>query len=147
MSARTLGVLILAVAIAGSAAAQQPSKEDRVRELLVVMRAGDMGLQIVDQLIGTMKQSIPGAPEEFWVSFRKKVKSEDLVATLVPVYARNLESEDVEEMIRFFRTPAGQRFLDKQPVILRESMEAGRTWGEKLALQAIEELQKNKPNG
>jgi uncharacterized protein len=44
---------------------------------------------------------------------------------LVPVYTRNLESSDIDEMIRFFRTPAGQHFLEKQPVIMQESMEVG----------------------
>ena len=144
---RMLGIAaVFVVAFAGSMAAQEPaaSKDQRVRELLVLMRAGDMGVQMVDQMIDTMKGIAPDAPAEFWTSFRQKVKSEDLVDMLIPVYAKHLELADAEEMIRFYRTPAGQRFLEKQPLIMQESMAVGQKWGEKLSMQIIEEMQKAK---
>ncbi len=137
-------VAVFLIAFAGSMAAQAPaaSKEQRVRELLVLMRAGDMGVQVVDSMIGSMKGAMPDAPAELWVSFRQKVKSDDLVDMLVPVYAKHLELADVEELIRFYRSPTGQRFLDKQGAIVHESMEVGQKWGEKLAMQVMEEVQK-----
>jgi len=142
-SIRAIAFLVVAV-LSTTVLAQDaaPTKEQRVRELLTLMRAGDMGVQVIDQMIAAMKESVPQAPEEFWTKFRSKVKATELVDLLVPVYANNLEAADIEELIRFYSSPAGQRFLSKQPVILQESMKIGQTWGEKIATQAIEELQK-----
>jgi hypothetical protein len=126
----------------GSRAQEAPSaKEQQVRELLVLMRAGDMGVQMIDGMIGNLKEMLPDAPDEYWIKFRQKVKSSDLVDLLVPIYERNLDAADVEELIRFFRSATGQRFLEKQPVILEQSMAVGQKWGEQLAEQAIKELQ------
>lgn len=135
---------VFVVAFAGSMAAQEPaaSKEQRVRELLVLMGAGDMGVQIVDQMIDNMKAIAPEAPTELWTAFRQKVKSGDLVDMLIPVYAKHLELADVEELIRFYRTPTGRRFLEKQPLIMQESMLIGQKWGEKLSMEIIQDMQK-----
>lgn len=137
--------LVLALLVfAGSMAAEEApaaTKEQKVRELLVLMRAGDLGMQTVDAMIDAMKDAIQ-APDEYWTSFRQKIKADDLVDMLVPVYAKHLDSADIDELIRFYRSPAGQRFLDKQPAILQESMVIGQKWGEQLAMRAIEDLNK-----
>ena len=147
MASRTfcavLGVL-LALSVPAAAQEPPPTKEQRARQLLVLMRTADMGMQIIDQMIGAMKGAMPDAGEEFWTSFRQKAKNTDFVDMLVPVYAKNIDSADLDELIRFYSSPAGQRFLDKQPVIMQESMTIGQKWGEALATQAIQELQKKK---
>ena len=137
-----LVVVVLTLSLPAAAQEAAPSKEQRARQLLVLMRTGDMGLQIIDNMIDAMKAAMPQAGEEFWPAFRKKAKDTDFVDMLVPVYAKNLESADIDELIRFYSSPAGQRFLDRQPVIMQESMAIGQKWGEQLATQAIQELQK-----
>jgi hypothetical protein len=139
--------LTLTFLLATTCLAQAPAatKDDRVRELLVLMRAGDMGVQMVDGMIASLKDALPGAPDDFWTTFRQKVKASDLIDLLVPVYAKNLELADIEELIRFYRSPTGQRFLDKQSVILQESMAVGQKWGEQLGAQAVREMQAAKP--
>ena len=120
------------------------TKAQRARQLLMVMRTDVMGVQIIDSMIDSMKAAMPDAGEEFWTAFRKKAKASDFVAMLVPVYAKNLETADMDELIRFYSSPAGQRFLDTQPVIMRESMEIGQKWGAELAMEAMTEMQKSK---
>jgi hypothetical protein len=141
----------LLVFLATAAAAQTPpaqttapSKEEKVRQLLVIMRTGDIGVQIVDQMIDAFKENMPDAPEAFWTGFRAKVKPNELIEMLVPLYMKHLETSDVDELIRFYSSPAGQHFLDKQPVMMKESMAVGQEWGQRLAREAYEELQKNK---
>jgi hypothetical protein len=103
-------------------------------------------VQIVDSMIQAMKDAMPGASDAFWAAFRQQVKGSEFVDMLVPVYANNLALADMEELIRFYSSPAGQRFLDKQPLILQESMAIGQKWGEQLARKAIEELKKSNEN-
>lgn len=143
---RWLFVAAVLVLCSVSAWAQEApaSKEQRVRQLLVLMRAGDMGVQMMDNLIGTMKQMVPDAGDEYWKALRGKVKSTDLVDMLVPVYVKHLESADIDELIRFYSSPTGQRFLEKQPLIAQESMMIGQKWGAEIAADALKELQKQK---
>lgn len=141
---RTLAAAVLLTLVAAVPAMAQDalSKEARVRELLTLLKAGDMGVQVIDNLLDTMKQTMPAAPEEFWTSFREKIKPNDLVDMLVPIYAKHLELEDIDALIVFYNSPAGKRFMALQPVIIQESMAVGQKWGEEIARQAIQEMQK-----
>ena len=137
----------LAIALAFLAAtsvAAQTTKTQKVHQLLTLLRAGEMGVQVVDQMIGGLKESMPTTSDEFWKNFRTKVKATDLVDLLVPVYERNLDESDIDELLKFYSSPAGKHFIDKQSIILQESMRVGESWGEKIAQQAIEELSKKK---
>jgi hypothetical protein len=50
---------------------------------------------------------------------------DEMVEAAVTVYRRHLNKSDVEEMIRFYAGPVGQKILGEQPQMLRESMQAG----------------------
>lgn len=132
----------LVVLIFGSlpAAAQSEAHEERVRELLEVMRAGDMGVQVMNGMIESMKTTTPQVSEAFWIEFAEDVEPSELVDLLVPIYAKHIEPDDVEELIRFFRSPTGQRFLERQPQIMAESMAAGEEWGAQVAARIIKRL-------
>jgi uncharacterized protein len=50
---------------------------------------------------------------------------DEMVEAVVPIYRRHLAKSDVEEMIRFFSGPAGQKLLREQPQMIQEGMQAG----------------------
>ncbi len=50
---------------------------------------------------------------------------DEMVEAAVTVYRRHLSKSDVEEMIRFYAGPVGQKILREQPQMLQESMQAG----------------------
>ena len=146
-SAARLTLVALLLAFAATAFAQDtaaPTKEQKVRRLLVLMKVGDLGVQMANGMIESMKTSSPEVPAEFWDSFMKKVSGDELIDMLIPVYIRNIEEADVDALLTFYSSPAGQRFIAKQPKILEESMSVGQDWGAKLAQKVIEELQQKK---
>jgi hypothetical protein len=53
----------------------------------------------------------------------------DLVKMLVPVYKKHLTLADVEGLITFYKSPVGQKFAKKTPMITQESMQIGQQWG------------------
>jgi hypothetical protein len=61
---------------------------------------------------------------------------------LVPIYDRHLTHADVTSLIEFFQSPAGKKLVSVQPEIMKESMQVGQAWGEKLANEVTAELQK-----
>ena len=50
---------------------------------------------------------------------------DELVQAMVPIYRRHLTKSDIEEMIRFFGGPVGQKLLREQPQMMQEGMQAG----------------------
>ena len=132
--------LVLALLLPGTLFAA--TKEQKVRQLLVLTGAGNLGVQVIDGLMGNMKQALPNVPAEFWTEFRKSVKPSEMIDLVVPIYAKHLEESDIDELIRFYGSPTGKRFVAQQPLILQDSMMAGQKWGEALAQRALDTLQK-----
>jgi hypothetical protein len=56
---------------------------------------------------------------------------DDLLEAVVPIYRRHLSKSDVDEMIRFFAGPVGQKLLREQPQMMQEGMQAGMSIQEK----------------
>jgi hypothetical protein len=50
---------------------------------------------------------------------------DDMINAIIPVYQRHLSKTDVDDMIRFYSSPVGQKLLREQPQIMQESMRAG----------------------
>ena len=52
------------------------------------------------------------------------IRLEDFIDVMIPVYQRHLSKADIEEMIRFYTSPTGQKLLREQPLMMQESMQA-----------------------
>lgn len=119
---------------------------DQVMTLLDLLRVRKAILGMMDGMKQVMKQ---GAEK----SFRQDVPNptpkqlaalseiidgaigdtpiDEMVEAIVPIYRRHLTKSDVEEMIRFYDSPVGQKLLREQPQMLQESLRAGAAIQEK----------------
>lgn len=138
-----LGVLG-GVARADSSAGQKPpetQKQKDIRKLLKITGSGELGTQVMAQMIGNMKKAMPQVPEKFWGDFMKEVHTDELIDLIVPVYDHNLSQGDVTELIRFYESPTGKKFVSVLPKITQESMGVGEKWGRDLAMKVMVKLQ------
>jgi hypothetical protein len=131
-------VLVMAAAAAPVRAEEpvQRDKEAKVRELLELTGAADMGKQTMDAMLEHFAR-MPGLPAGFIDRFKKIARPEDLLELVVPIYMKHYDVETVDALLVFYRTPAGGKMLQVQSQIMSESMEAGRKWGEQLARRAL----------
>jgi hypothetical protein len=62
------------------------------------------------------------------------------------IYANNFSADDLRGLIAFYKTPLGQRFLQKSAPVAQQSMLAGQRFGQSVAadmrLRIVEELRK-----
>lgn len=145
MRRRTAAILAVGVAFVswsagtraqdGSAASD---KEARVRELLKLTGAQELGAKFMDNLMDQFKGR-PGVDPGFLDRFRKLCRENDLVERIVPIYVKHLDDEALQGALAFFRTPAGRKFTEAQPRILEESMAVGAQWGRDLAMKAMQD--------
>lgn len=64
-----------------------------------------------------------------------------LLPRAVEVYRNRLTRAEVEAAIRFYRSPEGRSFAEKQPLVAQDLSEVGRQWGEELIPMVIAELE------
>ncbi len=126
--------------LGGAARAEETQKQKDIRKLLRITGSGELGTQVMTQMIGNMKKAMPQVPEKFWGDFMKEVHTDELVDLIVPVYDRNLTHDDVKELIRFYESPTGKKFVSVLPKITQESMAVGEKWGRDLAMKVMTKL-------
>lgn len=145
-----IGVIVVlggAVQAAEDAPKQETQKQKDIRKLLTITGSGELGQQVMGQMMASFKKSMPQVPEKFWSDFMKEVHTSELVDLIVPVYDRNLTHDDVKELIRFYETPTGKKFVTVLPKITQESMGVGEKWGRDLAMRVMVKLQQQQGAG
>ena len=79
----------------------------------------------------SFRQKVPNATPKQVEALRAmfdevtKMPLDDMINAVISIYQRHLTKTDVEELIRFYSSPVGQKLLHEQPQIMRESMQAG----------------------
>ncbi len=100
---------------------------------------------VITQSFNMFRQQYAGKVEEdFWDEFEAEfmqTSMDDLVTMLSPIYQKHLNEDDLETIIEFYETPAGQKFAEKTPLITQESMQAGQEWGKKIGETFIQKME------
>ncbi|KRE89721.1 hypothetical protein ASG87_04645 [Frateuria sp. Soil773] len=125
----------------GAASAAQPS-EAQVRQLMDVFGVGRMLSQMNTQMAGVMSRQLPCVPASYWQSFVDANGTRDLTNRMVPIYQRHFTAEDIDGLLKFYRSPLGQKVITQMPATMAEGMQIGQQWGKQRAQGMIAELQK-----
>ena len=135
--------LLICLLLSGYASAEQASPES-IKALLKATGSGDLGVQVLNQMVPALKKMIPDAPETFWTDFMSEVDASDLEDLVVPIYQKYLTTSDIEEINRFYQTQAGKKMIRVQPAIMQESMAVGQLWGQELAQKVLMRYEQEK---
>jgi hypothetical protein len=127
----TIVVALLGMVVMNTAIASQAT-EKSIRELMSLTGSGDLGMQIMNNMVVSLKQIKPEIPDSFWEGIVKEVNA------IIPVYQKYYSEEDLREVIEFYRTPAGQRLIQVQPHVFQESWQVGQEWGRQVAERVLE---------
>jgi len=119
----------------------EPAFEADIRRLLIATGAGSMGVQVMDQMMVSLKPLAPGLPEAFWDGLKAEFKSDDLINLVVPIYAKHLSHDDVRALLTFYESPIGKKMIAVQPAVMAESMQVGQAWGQEIAMRVVSKMQ------
>ncbi|SHH85889.1 hypothetical protein SAMN05421866_3970 [Chryseobacterium oranimense] len=125
----------------GTLAFSQAS-EAKIREFIKITGADKMAIAAVEQYILQFKERRADIPEEFWSEFAAEVTSDKMTDLYIPIYAKYYTESDLDELIKFYKSPIGQKTLKVMPSLMKDSMEAGGKMGSEIALQVMERLNK-----
>ena len=116
------------------------TKRQDIIKLLEVSDVRSQATQMFGLMLPNLKSMAPGAPSAFWTIFESRLDIDGFVDLFIPVYDRHFSHEDIKNLINFYESPIGRKLLDVTPLINQESYKIGEEWGQKMALDIINEL-------
>ncbi len=115
------------VEVSGTLSGASPARPD-IEELLVVMRAQKLSESMMAQMKNAMARTAVG-PEaaarmnEAWGFISEEMKWDNMKPEYAKIYAEVFTPEEIKAVTGFYKSPAGQAFLDKQPALIQKTME------------------------
>jgi hypothetical protein len=76
----------------------------------------------------------------FFEKFQNKLKTDDLLDLIVPIYDKHLSKEDIDGLVQFYQTPLGKKMTSVLPQVLVESQTAAMNMGQELGRKAMLEV-------
>jgi uncharacterized protein len=150
-----VGLYLICAGCADAQAQLDPDTVVAATELITTLRITDQFKLQLPSLLQTIKPLVvQGRPEierEFdavtpVVIAGMNGRVAELLSEIAGIYARNFTASEMRQLVAFYRTPAGQKFLDKSPVVTQDMTTIGQNIGRTLAGdlhgRMIEELRK-----
>jgi hypothetical protein len=137
---RTTLTVALIIFCCCNAFSQSPEKAEKIKKYLDAAGTTKVFNTMMDNLIETYKKSYNTVDTTFWNEFRKDLTANGLIQLMIPVYDKYLTDKDLDALITFYTSPAGKKLAEVQPLMVRESMEAGAEWGKSVGLKVMERL-------
>lgn len=120
------------------------SKQEKIKELLTMSKQANIGIQLINQFVGQFKKTYPTVPEKMWTDFLKEINPEDMINLVVPIYDKYYTESDIDEMLKFYKSPVGLKMTANIQNVFLESQEAGRKWGREIAERILKKLENEK---
>jgi len=136
-----LAILFL-VATSAFAADIPPKKKQAIRTLLELTGMAKVADQMIGQMFEQFAKGAPSVPPEAWQRLKKKMRADELIVLIMPVYDKYYTQEDLDGMIAFYRTPVGQKVIATLPDVSREGFNVGQEWGRRKGEEVVRELRK-----
>jgi uncharacterized protein len=91
---------------------------DQIKEYISLTHAVQQTRQLMQTMTKGMENNAASyLPQSFWDDFHSGLDKVDLQAALIPAYQKYFSQQDMEQILAFYRTPAGQHFASVQPLI------------------------------
>lgn len=119
-----------------------PPSEAQVRELMQVMNVPGQFTVMNNQMAAMMSQQLPCVPATFWQTYIDKNGVEQLTTAMIPAYQHHFTADEVAGLIKFYRTPLGQKLVAEMPATMAEAAQSGQQWGRQRTADMFSQLQK-----
>ena len=110
-----------------------PEKAKAIRRLMELNGGVKAAQQILDQVTPRLRRTPRPVPDSVWAEIEKEfaadLSSGKFVERMIPLYSRYFTEADINELIKFYESPIGQKMARVLPQLAVEAMEVGGQWG------------------
>jgi uncharacterized protein len=153
-----IGALCVALCLtAGSAKAQTPSPEAMAaaKELIATMKIDEQFKVLMPSIITALKPAIvqgradvardyDALAPQLVEAFQSRLS--EISDTIATIYAKTFSADDLRALAAFYRSPVGEKFVEKNPELTQQTLavgqQFGRSIGADLRQRMIDELKK-----
>jgi hypothetical protein len=132
-----------------------PESIAAAKELVATIKLGEQFKSLMPTIMTTLKPAIVQGRANVERDYDAMIpmllqsfqsRMDELSDAVVKVYASNFTTDDLRALIVFYKTPVGQKFLQKTPLLAQQTMAVGQQFGRSVASEIrtrmIEELRK-----
>lgn len=117
---------------------EHPATPEQIKEYLQLTKSIENAHRAFGQMVSNSKtQAPPYFPADFWTDVDSTFNSIDIASELVPVYQRYFSQEDMAAALAFYKTPAGQRVLNEQPLAAISASDVLRRDGQRVGQEVL----------
>ena len=116
------------------------AKRAEIRQLIELTGAANVSADALRQIIAPLRSGFPQVPDEFWDTFIKEVRSEELIDLVIPIYDKYYTRAEIHDLTTFYQSPVGQKTIKVLPKLSAEAIDAGQEWGRMVADRAMRKL-------
>jgi hypothetical protein len=149
--ARIAGLVVATLFFVAPAHAQStsPDAEAAAHELIDTMKLPDQFKEMLPAIIQQLKpvivQNRADIARDFdammpLVQEKMGARLGELSNAIATIYANNFSADELRELTAFYKSPAGQKFLQKTPAVAAQTMAAGRKFGQAAAADAQKQM-------
>ena len=138
MKIKSASIILLLLLFSQLSFADQISHRKAVEELFVLMKTSKMmdsvKIQTKKMLFKQFsQQTVPEAKKPIFNKYMSKMVEiitetmnwDKIKSDMTDLYISNFSENEIHDMLTFYRSPTGKKFIDKMPVIMKRSMEIG----------------------
>jgi len=110
----------VAEAVSGTATAAQEPLTDEKKALILEF------LEVTGTQAALQSSILAGAakiPPEERQRFERYMQADEILAQLVPVYGKRFTTDELKELLAFYRSPVGNKMKTEMPQIMKESIQ------------------------
>lgn len=133
-----------------------PEKEAAIRKLFEIQGTQKSMEQVLAGMSENMKPTLarmlpPGEYQDkliplFFERFQSKLKADELMDLIVPIYDKYLSKEDIDGLAQFYQTPVGKKMISVLPQLVIDTQTAAMNMGQELGRRAMLEVLAEHPD-
>lgn len=140
-----IAIFVVLAQFSAHIATAEPATKESVTELMEITGAAKIGKMFTDQLKPMFRQAAKNIPDAEFDDLFSEMNPEEVLELTIPVYQKHFTESDVQGLLKFYKTPVGQKFIKLTPTVTKESMAIGEKWGRTKAIEVLGKLKaKNK---
>ena len=99
---------------------EKDAKRDDIKKLFEVMNIVQVKKKQCEAIVPILRSSRPDLPEEFFVRYLSSEFMDRMIEASIPIYDKHFTHEEIQEMIKFYESPLGKKWLRVQPQLNQE---------------------------
>jgi hypothetical protein len=118
-------------------------KHAKIERLIALSGSAKQFDLVMEKMYVQYRMMMPEVPAEMWTIMQEELNGKamnELLRSMIPVYANHYTDADIEAMIDFYESEAGRRMVAKMPAMAEDIAVISAKWGQQFSMRVMERI-------